>query len=521
MTMPEQLRPIPCSFSLYKFILCAALLLASGSCRRNERVGELVTMLEKRVETFDPRVSADSAAERLRQLVFNALTRKNEKFEPVGDLAASFTSSPDYKIFTFRLRPNVKFHDGRVLSAADVKYTFDTMLKQGFRSAKKIELEGALESVALDPADPLTIIFNCKMPFPGLPNAIVPVGIIPEGSTDTQDKQPIGTGPFRFVSYTEDQEVVLAAYKDFFAGAPNIESLRIKIVPDNSTRESELRKGSVDLAINADFDPVTVEGLQKAENLKVELAEGTNLTHLGINLLDPILKDSRVRQALGYAIDRQQIIRDVLRSQARPAHSVLPPSQELYEPNVTQYTYDPNRAKQLLDEAGRTEQAGRARLKLTLKTSTISLARKTGEALQEQLRRIGVQVELQSLEGQKLTQDMVDGNFQLYLRTMVGGNQSPDIFKFVYGSGSVPPNGQNRSRYSNPQVDKLLAEAQTATPERRKAIFSDVQKTLSNDLPQIYLWYPATILIYRDRVTGVKAEPSGDFSLLRHVKLAH
>jgi peptide/nickel transport system substrate-binding protein len=521
MTIAKQLRSIPCSFSFYKFILCTALLLAASGCRRGGTAGELVMMLEKRVETFDPRVSADSAAERLRQLIFNALTRKNEKFEPVGDLAESFTNSPDYKTFTFRLRPNVKFHDGRVLSAADVKYTFDTMLAKGFRSAKKIELEGALESVALDPANPLSIVFNCKMPFPGLPNALVPVGIIPEGSTDTQPKQPIGTGPFRFVSYTEDQEIVLAAYKDFFAGAPNIESLRIKIIPDNSTRESELRKGSVDLAINADFDPVTIEGLQKAENIKVDLAEGTNLTHLGVNLLDPILKDQRVRQALAYGIDREQIIRDVLRSQARPAHSILPPSQEIYEPSVTQYNYNPNRAKQLLDEAGRPEKDGQPRLKLTLKTSTISLARKTGEALQEQLRRIGVQVELQSLEQQKLTQDMVDGNFQLYLRTMVGGNQSPDIFKFVYGSKSVPPNGQNRSRYSNPQVDKLLEEAQTATSERRKQIFSEVQKILSNELPQIYLWYPATIVIYRDRVTNIRAEPSGDFSLVRQVKLAN
>jgi peptide/nickel transport system substrate-binding protein len=521
MTTAKQLRSIPCSFSFYKFILCTALLLAASGCRRGGTAGELVMMLEKRVETFDPRVSADSAAERLRQLIFNALTRKNEKFEPVGDLAESFTNSPDYKTFTFRLRPNVKFHDGRVLSAADVKYTFDTMLAKGFRSAKKIELEGALESVALDPANPLSIVFNCKMSFPGLPNALVPVGIIPEGSTDTQPKQPIGTGPFRFVSHTEDQEILLAAYKDFFAGAPNIESLRIKIIPDNSTRESELRKGSVDLAINADFDPVTIEGLQKAENIKVDLAEGTNLTHLGVNLLDPILKDQRVRQALAYAIDREQTIRDVLRSQARPAHSILPPSQELYEPNVTQYNYDPNRAKQLLDEAGRPEKDGQPRLKLTLKTSTISLARKTGEALQEQLRRIGVQVELQSLEQQKLTQDMIDGNFQLYLRTMVGGNQSPDIFRFVYGSKSVPPNGQNRSRYSNPQVDGLFEEAQTATSERRKQIFSEAQKILSNELPQIYLWYPATVVIYRDRVTNVKADPSGDFSLVRQVKLAN
>lgn len=518
MKIAKQRRSIPC-FLLLRFTLSIALLVVLTCCRGGNTPGELVIMLEKRVETFDPRVSTDSAAERMRQLIFNALTRKNEKFEPVGDLAETITPSADYKTFTFRLRPNVRFHDGRVVSAADVKYTFDTMLAKGFRSAKRVELEGVLESVALSPDDPRSVVFNCKTPFPGLPNALVPVGIIPEGSTELQAKKPIGTGPFRFESYAEDQEVVLAAYKDYFEGAPGVERLRIKIIPDNSTRESELRKGSVDLAINADFDPVTVEGLQKAEHIKVDLVEGTNLTHLGVNLLDPILKDQRVRQALAYGIDREQIIRDVLRGQARLAHSVLPPSQEAYEPSATQYNYDPEHAKRLLDEAGRIEKDGQPRLKLTLKTSTISLARKTGEALQEQLRRIGVQIDLQSLEQQKLTQDMVEGNFQLYLRTMVGGNQSTDIFRFVYGSKSVPPNGQNRSRYSNPQVDKLLDESQIASPEQRRQIFSEVQKILSRELPQIYLWYPATYLIYRDRVSNVQAEPSGDWRIVRNVKL--
>ena len=113
---------------------------------------------------------------------------------------------------------------------------------------------------------------------------------------------------------------------------------------------------------------------------------------------------------------------------------------------------------------------------------------------------------------------MSEGNFQLYLITMVGGNQSPDIFKFAYGSGSIPPNGQNRSRYSNPQLDKLLDEAQMASKERRKEIFSQVQKILAEDLPQIYLWYPATVIVYRDRISNVKVDPSGDWSAIRNMK---
>lgn len=503
------------------FILLVTGLLSG--CGQKNAAGELVMMIEKRINTFDPRISSDSADERMRQLIFNGLTRKNEKFDPVPDLAESFDASPDQKSFTFRLRRDVKFHNGQKLSALDVKYTFDTMMANK-SSAKRVELAREVEpgkpllaGVELG-NDPMTVVFRCNVPCPGLPNIILPVGIIAEGTGDQQAKQPVGTGPFKFDNYTEEQEVVLNAYPEYFGGAPGIQRLRIKIIPDNSTRESELRKGSVDLAINADFDPVTVEGLQKAEGLKVELIDGTNITHLGVNLLDPILKDQRIRQALAFAIDRESIIRDVYRSQAKIAHSVLPVSQWAYEPGVATYPYDPERAKKLLDEAGKPEKDGQ-RIKLTLKTSTLSIARKIGESIQAQLGRVGVKLEVQTLERQKLTQDMTDGNFQLYLNTAVGGNQSTDIFNFMYGSKSIPPNGQNRSRYNNQAVDKLLEESVLAAPERRKQIFSEVQKTLANELPQIYLWYPATVVVYRNRVGNLKIEPSGDWQIIRTAKL--
>jgi len=480
-------------------------------------------LIEKRITTFDPRVSSDSANERMRQLIFNALTRKNDQFEAVPDLAESIDAAPDYQTFTFRLRSGIKFHNGRTLSARDVKYTFETMMAKGFASDKKGDFTredaaGKPLVAFIEAPDALTVIFRCNRPFPGLPNAIIPVGIIPEGTGEQQAKSPIGTGPFRFVSATEAQEVVLDANLDYFEGKPGVNLLRVRIVEDNSTRESELRKGSVDLAINADFEPVTVESLQKAPGLKVVITDGTNLAHLGLNLLDPILKDVRVRQALAYGIDRETIIRDIMRGQAQPAKNLLPVSQAFFEPDVTVYKYDPERAKQLLDEAGRRQQGGEPRLKLTIKTSTISISRKVAEVMQEQLRRIGVELEVQPLESGKLTQDLTEGNFQLYYRIFVGGNQSTDMFQFVYHSKAVPKNGQNRSRYNNPEVDRLLEESLTATRERQRQIFSQVQKILARDLPQIYLWYPATIAVYRDRVNGLQLNPSGDWSVVRLVK---
>src|SRR5262245_21742423 len=144
-----------------------------SGCRRGGAQGEMVVMLEKRIETFDPRVSRDTAAERMRQLMFNGLTRKSDKFNAVTDLAEKYEPSPDYKTFTFYLRPNVRFHNRQALSAADVKYTFGTMLAGGFQSSKRADLELDHVSVETDPANPLKVTFRCGNPCPGLANTIL------------------------------------------------------------------------------------------------------------------------------------------------------------------------------------------------------------------------------------------------------------------------------------------------------------------------------------------------------------
>jgi peptide/nickel transport system substrate-binding protein len=486
------------------------------ACKQSVGANQVTMLIEKTIPTFDPRASSDSAAERIRQLVFNSLMRKGDNFEPIPELAESYESSPDYKTFTFKLRDKVKFHDSHFLSALDVKYTFETMLKDK-RLIKGASFEQDLSSIEV--VDPLTIRFNCRNPFPSFLNDVIPVGIIREGTADQQAKSPIGTGPFKFGDYKEGQEITLKANTEYFQGKPAFDVLRIKITPDNSTRESELRKGSVDLAINADLDPATVESLQKAQNLKVTIADGTNLAHLGINLLDPILKDQRVRQAIAYAIDREAIIRDVLRGQAKAAASLLPPTQWAYEKDVQLYSSDLTRANELLDQAGYKSVNGQSRLKLTLKTSTLSIARKIGETLQAQLKQVGITLELQSVERQKLTQDMTDGNFQLYYNVMVGGNQSTDMFRFVYHSRSIPPNGQNRSRYNNPQMDKLIDEAQLANRERRQQIYSQVQKILANELPQIYLWYQSGVIVQNERLAPFTPDPSGDWRMVSQIKI--
>lgn len=503
-------------------LLFCLLLIAAVSCKARKSPDQLVMLLEKNVTSFNPLKGSESSDARMQQLIFNGLTRKNEKFEPVPDLAESFSSTPDYLTWTFKLKPNVKFHNGKVMSSADVKYSFDTLMSKDFVTPKSGDfVKDKVALVTVEAPDASTVIFRCVNPMPGFPNQILPVGIIPAGTVEVQSNLPVGTGPFKFVSFASDQEVQLAAFDEYFGGAPTIKSVRIKIVPDNSTRESEFRKGSADLGINLDLEPITAESLKKEPGVKVLESDGTNLGYLGVNVTDPILKDSKVRQAVAYALDRNALIKDVLLGQAKPASSVLPPSQWAFEAQVAQYNYDPDKARKLLDEAGRKQSGDQARFKLTLKTSVNSVSRKVAEVAQEQLRKVGIELTIQSLEFQKLSQDITDGNYQLFYRTMVGGNQSTDIFKYAYHSKSIPPNGQNRMRYSNPRVDKLIDEALLAPPEKRKEYYSQIQKVLADDLPQIYLWYTAAITVYRDRVSGIVQDPSGDWSVIRNVKLSN
>ena len=201
------------------WILTLTLLLTSGlACQQRISTEDLVVLNVQSRPLLDPRVGRDPAAERVRHLVFNSLTRLDENNAPIPDLAEQFSASADFKTFTFRLRRGVRFHNDRLLSSLDVKYTFETLLAPSFSSEKKDELIRFLSTIEVP--DPSTIVFHCHSSFPDLPVAVHSIGIIPEGTTTQQSDRPIGTGPYRFISQVEGQEILLAPYLDYFNTPP-------------------------------------------------------------------------------------------------------------------------------------------------------------------------------------------------------------------------------------------------------------------------------------------------------------
>jgi peptide/nickel transport system substrate-binding protein len=343
---------------------------------------------------------------------------------------------------------------------------------------------------------------------------------VPAGAGKEEARNPIGTGPFRVVSVEQDEEIVLERNPEYFGRAPKLERVRFRIVPEAIVRALELRKGSADIAGVGSLTPDMVLALTKQPHILAEEQPGTQFAYIAFNFDDPILAHREVRQALAYATDRATLIRYLLRGQARPASSLLPPNHWAFEPNVKQYAYDPGQAEKLLDAAGYTRGADGVRIHLTLKTSTEESTRVLGEALADEWKKVGVDLQLKPLENATFQADIGRGSFQLYTLRWVGANNDPDIFRYVFSSKRMPPDGANRGHYHNPTLDALIDQQRVEMDrEKRKAILSQIQKIVAEDEPYINLWYVDNVCVHRDRITGIELSPDGGYEFMDTAEL--
>jgi peptide/nickel transport system substrate-binding protein len=499
-------------------LLCALcgtslLVLLNGCGRHNNSDPSFLTFLiESNPTNLDPRFATDSQSQKIDGLLFSSLLERDEQMNFHGDLAESW-STPDPLTYTFHLRPGVHFHDGRPLTAADVKATFDSILDPATHSPKR----GAFRMVAFtETPDAATVIFHLSEGYASfLWNLARPaVGIVPHDAGPDFSRHPVGSGPFRFVSQSQDEEAIVERNPDYFRGAAKISRVRFRVVPDAVVRALELQKGSADLEMSS-LSPDMIPVLSRQSGLAVTQRPGTNFGYLGFNFEDRILAKREVRQALAFATDRDVLIRYLLRGQARIASGILPPNHWAYEPNVTQYTLDLARAEQILDAAGFPRKPGGTRFHLTLKTSTEEQARLIGAVLQEQWRRVGVDLELRPLELATLLSDAARGDFQLTYSRWVGANNDPDVFEFVFSSKRFPPDGANRGHYRNPRVDALVDQIRTeADREKRKTLCSQIQKILADDLPYLPLWFTDVLSVHRRSLGDLPLSPTGDFDFL-------
>jgi peptide/nickel transport system substrate-binding protein len=272
-----------------------------------------------------------------------------------------------------------------------------------------------------------------------------------------------------------------------------------------------------------DLPPDMVHQLETDGSFSVSRDPGLDFSYLGFNMRDPLLQDKRVRHAIGYAIDRNAIVTYLRRGLARPAFGLVPPQAWAFEPNVRTFPFDPSRAKALLDEAGYRDPDGdgpRPRLRLSLKISTNEETRLQSTVMQQDLRRVGIDLDVRSYEFATFFADVLKGDFQIFSLQWVGGALAdPDILRRVFHSNQVPPAGFNRGYYKNDEVDRLIDEASRAqTEEERRAKYGRVQQLIAEDAPYIPIWNKVNAIVAQRGFTGLHLPSTGDFQSLRDVR---
>jgi peptide/nickel transport system substrate-binding protein len=500
--------------------LAAALLTGCGSAPSDIPPGAIVVAIRTAPNNLDPRIASDEASQRVAQLVFASLMEIGDDLHVRPSLALSL-ENPDPLTYIATLRHGVRFHDGHELTAADVLYTYGQYLDPGFVSPWKGAFKGLASVEALDD---YRVAFRLKEPFAAFPIQLAFPPIVPAGAGEELSRHPVGAGPYRFVRYDVDDKVILAPFEDYFEGAPKNAGLVLRVIPDDTMRGLEVRKGTIDVVVN-DLPPDIVHGLQEDGRVSLVEAPGIDYMYLSLNTQDRILSDRRVRQALAYGIDREAIIKYLRRGLAREATGLIPSQGWTFAPDIRRYDFDPARAMRLLDEAGYPDPDGdgpQPRLSLTMKIGTSDEVRLQATVIQQDLRRIGVDLEVQSLEFATLFSDVVKGNFQIVQMQWAGGALvDPDILRRVFHSTQMPPAGFNRGRYSNPEVDRLIDLASgSAIEAERKAYYGAAQKLIAEDSPYISLWNRTNVAVAQPTVEGLHINTVGNFASLRDVMRA-
>lgn len=483
---------------------------------------ELRVAIEDRAKTLDPRFASDVFGQRIsRHLIFDSLVQHGDDLEIQPQLAAAW-QQPDDHTYIFELRPDVRFHDATPLTTDDVVFTYRQLMDPGMASPfgavlrQKIRRVEALDErrIRFELVAP-TASFLTSIITPILPRHLVESGEFPQ--------RLVGSGPFRLVEQ-QSHEILLQANEAYFLGPPHVAKLRLRVIEDNNTRFLELRKGNIDLMINALpeelVDLVSLPPLN--DDYRIVEEAGLSYNYLAFNFNHPQLAQHAVRQAIAHALDIEQIVEHRLGGHAQRARGLLSPQNPFHAADLPLIPHDPSLARRLLDEAGFADPDGdgpQPRLRFDLLVSNNPQAVSNARIVQAQLRRVGIELSIRSFEWGTFYGDIQAGDFQLTLMRWVGVSD-PDFYYDLFHSSQTPPQGRNRGSYRNARMDDLVSRARACLePVERRHLYHEIQHLAARDLPYVSLWHPNNHTILHRRVEGYNMHPKAGFYPFRKIRL--
>ncbi len=468
--------------------------------------------------TLDPAHATDTTSSAVIRQVFDGLLELDEKLVPVAALASGVTVSADRRVYTFKLRPGVKFHNGRVLTAGDVKYSFERAAKgkrpwvfEKLQGARDFVKGGATEIAGVRVVDDHTVELKLDRPFAPFLHLMAydAAAVVPREEVDKRGtgfaSHPVGTGAFRFVSWRRDDQVVLERFPEHFRGPAHLDRVAFRIIPAEITRFNEYRAGQLDVT---DIPTGQCRSVQADRQLRGEAAIWPTLgTHaVRFNVERPPYTDLRVRQAIAHAIDPAIVVERLLEGCVHPARGLMPPALPGYSPDVRRLPLDRERARKLLAEAG--FPGGRGLPPMAFNFNTADLNQRIAELLQAQLKEVGIPLELRRLDWAAHIRLLDEGTAGFFRQGWIADYPDPENFVTVlFHSKNIGAAG-NTSRYRNPRVDKLLDEGDTMTPgAARDKRYQEAEQILVDEAGWIALYHYASRALIKPHVKGLERSP--------------
>ena len=474
-----------------------------------------------------PNITSDGASHEVGNMVYDGLVKVDKDLNYVGAMAESWQFSADCLELTWKLRPGIKWHDGRPFTAEDVLFTYQTMINPKTPTAYK---EDFLAVKHAEVVDPHTFRVSYAKPLAKAVQSwgmwMLPKHLLEKYVADgklkesPENSRPVGTGPYRFQEWKSGEKVVLVANHDYYAGRPYLGRIVYRVIPNQGTIFLELKAKGVDLAsLTAIQYSRQTEYPAFRKAYKKYRYPSSAYTYFGFNLKDPRFADRRVRQAFAHAINKQELIEGVLMGLAREATGPIRPGSWAYTDKVARYDYDPAKAKALLAEAGwkdsgdgvMRDKDGKA-FSFTIRTNQGNEERKkVAELIQQRLGTIGVKTEIQVIEWASFIKEFIK---KKRFETVVlgwGVGTDPDQYG-VWHSSQTGPDQLNQISYANPAVDRLLEEGRASCHQaERVKFYHQFQEILAEDQPLVFLYFRDALPVVSSRVQGVHPAASGIF----------
>ena len=469
-------------------------------------------------DTLDPVGMTTTTVANMVDYVVETLVKIDQEGNIQPHLAESWEVSEDGLSVTFKLRQGVKFHDGTPFNAEAVKFNIDRMMDPDVRVPIRAPY-AAIESVEV--VDDYTVKLNLSQPSAPLVNAfswttagmISPASIDKFGNTYKNAQHPVGTGPYVFKERVKGEHITVEKFEDYWGEKPYYDVVEFRIVPEAATRESLLLAGQVDLII---LPPVAdLPALQENPDVKVLLAPSDRTIFIAINNLDPVLSNVKVRQALNYAVNKEEIIKSVLFGAADAMDAPMAPSLFGYC-KIGAYPYDPEKAKALLAEAGIKEGL---ELRFIAPTGRYVQDFQAAQAISGFLSEVGIKAPVSTMDWPSYVATIVappeENTTQLHYLGWAPAYLDAAQQMLQFQSDYAPPSGLATSFYSNPKVDELLANARKERdPDVRKDLYCQASKIVWEEAPWIFLWVQRFPIVYSAKVENVSYLPNEKFYAL-------